>query len=406
MLVQLVPVKHEITDVSCIRRCKIKRINDGKLEEETELWFELDKTVSVPEYDDCDAYLLAMLMDAMVENRRIEICGKVSKQLLSNLVEFQAAWNKCLPQQYFQVDITAEHIIDDSPSRPKNGAVCAFSGGVDATFSVWRHSQLKVSHRSQNINLCVLVHGFDIPLDNETDFISAKERSQKTLDDVGIELKSIKTNFREISKVDWLESFCCALVATLSNFKNDAGTCIIGSCEPYDHLVFPLGSSPITDYLLSSNEFSVMHDGASHNRTDKVKVISEWQAGLEHLRVCWKGDLKDRNCGVCEKCVRTQLNFLAVNAPIPSSFPESNIIDNLKQVKINNDAVMAEWRQLHVFVKAQGIDAPWVNELAHLLREKNVIEKLFSKEGAIGWVLIRIKWRMKKIPYFRNKQGI
>ncbi len=58
---------------------------------------EFDSSIEPPSADDCDSYLLAVIMDAMKENRNIIVKGTVSAQLLSNLVEYQTAWNKWLP---------------------------------------------------------------------------------------------------------------------------------------------------------------------------------------------------------------------------------------------------------------------------------------------------------------------
>jgi hypothetical protein len=376
---QLLPLNHRINGNYCERRCNIRRLNDnGIIKNEVELWFKFDKSVSPPKDDDCDAYLLAMIMDAMKENENIEVKGSVSRQLLSNLVEYQAIWNKWLPNIYNKIDIRVNNIRDDIAKVP--GAICAFSGGVDATFSVWRHSQSNYSYRSQKINLCTMVHGFDIPLGDERAFNNARNRAQKTLSDIGISLKSIKTNYRVISKTKWEHSFSCALAATLSNFKKMAGTCIIGSSEPYDSLVIPWGSSPITDHLLGSNEFVVIHDGASHSRTEKVKEITEWKAGTDNLRVCWQGDLKDRNCGWCEKCVRTKMNYLAVQAPVPICFPNSNIITDIKNTKLKNDAVKAEWRQIYEYATNNGIEEPWVKAMSAIINKKFTIGGILPKK--------------------------
>ena len=178
---------------------------------------------------------------------------------------------------------------------------------------------------------------------------------------------TVKTNYREISRAIWEDTFSTALVATLSNFKNLAGTCIVGSSEPYDSLVIPWGSSPITDHLLSSDEFVVMHDGASHSRTDKVKDISQWKAGMNNLRVCWEGELKDRNCGTCEKCIRTKLNFLAVGVSIPPCFPASDILEDMKNIKIRNDAVRAEWRQIYEYGITIQSSAPWLEKMKSMI---------------------------------------
>ncbi|MCB1865026.1 MAG: hypothetical protein KDG50_06315 [Chromatiales bacterium] len=395
MTIRLEPLKHEVSDGHSTRRCRIQRLHVDGSHEESEIWFQLDSSVPLPDEDDCDAYVLAVVMDAMRENRTIEVKGSVSKQLLSNLVEFQAAWNRWKPDTYGCVEINVA--IERHPAASVPGAICAFSGGVDATFSVWRHSQSKNGHRSQQINLCAMVHGFDIPLADQAAFDGAKSKAARTLHDVGIGLMQIRTNYREISKVHWADSFSIALVSTLGNFKRLAGTCIIGSGQPYESLLFPWGSSPITDHLLGSGDFVVMHDGASHSRTEKVKEISEWKIGMENLRVCWQGRLKDRNCGICEKCVRTKLNFLASGTAIPACFPETNILDDLKTIELKNDHIRVEWSTIYRYAEDHGVQEPWVGKVRRIApkRVAPILDIVFPK-GSV---------RRKMAKYLKTKLG-
>jgi hypothetical protein len=335
---------------------------------------------------------LAVIMDAMKENRNVIVKGEISKQLLSNLVEYQAVWHKWLPDVYDCIDISVDFIKHDIACVP--GAISAFSGGVDGTFSVWRHSQDKCSHRSQKINLCSMVHGFDIPLSNEVAFDNASKRAEKTLSDINIGLVPIKTNYRQISKVGWEDSFACALVATLSNFKKMAGTCIVGSGGPYNTLVMPWGSTPISDHLLSASDFIVMHDGASHSRTEKVKEIADWRMGIDNLRVCWQGDLKDRNCGKCEKCIRTQLNFLAIGKSIPQCFSEANIINNLKTVLLYNDPIRVEWKEIYNYARRNKINESWIDQLPVIIHGESFLDKLLprgsSRRGVVKNIVKKI----------------
>lgn len=358
------------SDQSNIRSCVIKRTDDSSLQDEVTLWYQLDQSIPLPSDNDCDAYLLALLMDAMQEGRDIELLGSVSKELVGNLIEFQGAWHKWRPDLYQPINIRAQEYREDETTV--KGAICAFSGGVDATFSVWRHSQNNNGLRSQNINLCVFVHGFDIPLNDENAYLKAKKRSEQTLQDIDISLFTLKTNYREISKANWEHTFAAALAAALTNYKRVAGTCIIGSSEPYDSLVIPWGSSPITEYLLSSEAFKVMHDGATHSRTEKVKEIIPWQKGVENLRVCWQGDIKDRNCGECEKCIRTKVNFLAAGSAVPNCFPPSDIFDDLKRVKFTNNVGQAEWSQIYRYTVNHNIDAPWVSKVKKIANQKSL----------------------------------
>ena len=202
--------------------------------------------------------------------------------------------------------------------------------------------------------------------------------AQSTLQNIELDLFAIKTNYRKIAKVRWEDAFAIALVAVLNNFKNHAGTCLIGSSEPYDELVIPWGSSPLTDHLLSSEVFTVIHDGASHSRTEKVGEISDWPVGIKNLRVCWQGKDKYKNCGQCEKCIRTKLNFLAVGAPIPECFPESDIYSDLDKIKLPlaNEPIRTEYRQIRDSAIKNGISAPWVKRMTVIANKKPIIETL------------------------------
>ena len=172
MLIIIQPQNHVIENNSIKRSCILTRVNKDKTEETTELWFTFSNKVSPPHENDCDAYLLATFMEAIRENRSIEVRGSVSKELLSNLVEYQYAWNKWLPDIYNIIDIKCDEVREYEQKKP--GTICAFSGGVDATFSVWRHTQSKVSYRSQNISMCAIVHGFDIPIQENEQFEKAQ----------------------------------------------------------------------------------------------------------------------------------------------------------------------------------------------------------------------------------------
>ncbi len=361
------PLPVETIDDHHIRRCIIKRYDSNAFTDQKELWFKFPKQIPPPDDKDCDSYLLAFILDAMAENRDITVKGSVSKELLGNLVEYQAIWNKWLPNNYKIIDIVVETIRDNKAQNP--GAVSAFTGGVDSTFSVWRHSQNKYSYRSQKINFCAFVHGFDIALsDNET-FASAKERAASTLEDMGIKLLTIQTNYRLISAISWEHTHGCALVATLNNFKQISGTCIVGSSYDYSHQYFPWGSTPISDYLLSSNSFKVMHDGSSHSRTEKIKELCQWKMGINNLRVCWEGEYGDRNCGNCEKCLRTQANLLAINQPIPNCFP--NIEDVKTKIShlssFHKTGIRNEWKDILYYAKANEIQDEWVNHIETII---------------------------------------
>lgn len=374
------PLPTEVQNGFVVRKCKVERYNDDVLARQDDLWFRFAVIDKHPEDDDCDAYLLAMIMDAMMERRNVIVNGSVSKELLSNMVEFQTVWRKWVPQTYHIIDMTVDRIRENE--RCASGAICAFSGGVDGAFSVWRHSQKFNSYRSQDVKLCAFIHGFDIPLSDTNAYNKCFERLTKTLEDINVPLSPIATNYRQITDIPWEHGFASAMVATLSNFKKLAGTCIFGSGEPYDDLVIPWASSPITIPLFNAEGFKVMYDGASHSRTEKVEELAAWRVGCDNLRVCWEGEFKDRNCGKCEKCLRTQLNFLATGNDIPACFPQ---IQNLNAVLANiipyNDVLRAEWRQILAHAKSKGTQASWMQVVSKVIRRKRLRDRLFPENS-------------------------
>lgn len=377
MPIILEPLSLKTIEGTHIRQCNVI---DSFNEESQNLWFQFDEAITPPKDNDCDTYLMSAIMDAMKTNRDIHVKGSVSAQLLSNLVEYQSVWQKWLPDTYNHVDVTCDDIRKNE--QKQSSAIAAFSGGVDATFTAWRHTQTKWSHRSKNIHSCALVHGFDIPLSDDGAFNNVADRSTKTLEDIGLKLQIVKTNFREISKVNWEHSHSCALAAALSNFKAHVGYCLIGSTYAYDALTIPWGSNPITDHLLSSNDFEVIHDGASHSRTEKVQEIAEWDVGCRNLRVCWQGEHNDRNCGRCEKCLRTRLNFLAVGHDVPHCFPKSDIIEDMKRIRITKEGVRSDWVSIYKYAKNKSISEPWVAQIPSAIKRRTLQDR-FAPRGSL-----------------------
>ena len=58
------------------------------------------------------------------------------------------------------------------------------------------------------------------------------------------------------------------------------------------------------------------------SRTVKIAYLSKYPIIEKSLEVCRKGKNQAKNCGACEKCVRTKLNFVAIVNLNPSCFKE------------------------------------------------------------------------------------
>lgn len=349
------------------RRCRMERRDGERITSSEVLWYALPASTALPSEGDGEPYLLAYLMQAMREGRSLVVHGEVSRVLLSNLMEFRDAWCCWKPRHYAPIDFEADAILDPSPILPKNAAI-AFSGGVDSVFSLWRYFRKHDGHRSYRITRPVLVHGFDIPLSDDASFAAAQGHAESALSDIDLSPLVIRTNFRDVMTVSWEDACAIAIASAMQFCKGECGQAIIGSSEPYHSLVIPWGSNPVTDHLLTSGTMEVVHDGAAFGRVDKVLTLSEWQAGRDHLRVCWEGNHHGENCGRCEKCQRTLFNFLCNNLPIPACLPQQIDTKLLKRTRISSAIMHSEWSQILARAERNGIEEPWTRMVRSKLR--------------------------------------
>ena len=354
---RLTPFMPETVGEWHIRSCKIEWLGVSETRKKDVLWFKLEagfaETISP---DDCDMFALAMLADAMKAKCALEIRGRVSEGLISNLLELQQVWSHWW-DELEPVEIKASGTLRAHP--PKEGSVCAFSGGLDAAFTLRQHNKILCGNRSQDIRYAMLVHGFDIAIADEDHFAQAVTQCRASLTDTGVTLVRAASNFRHVSKVKWDFAYGAAVASLLTAFKNKVGAGLIASSHPYG-LLRRSGASPVTDHFFGSDSFRVRHDGASHTRTQKADVVGRWHAGRDRLRVCWE-DGSDKNCGECEKCIRTSLNFLACGHPIPASLPQSLDLKRMRKITVYTRGRLNMWQELLEESKARGIKAPWQN---------------------------------------------
>ncbi|MBY0510479.1 MAG: hypothetical protein K2P94_10070 [Rhodospirillaceae bacterium] len=117
----------------------------------------------------------------------------------------------------------------------------------------------------------------------------------------------------------------------------------------------------VTDHLMTGDRFAVVHDGAGFSRTDKIAAIMKNSLACKTLKVCWAGADQSENCGYCEKCVRTQLNFSAAGAKSsPPCFPSELDVNDIRRIQINNKYQLAELASILAYAREHGVSAPWM----------------------------------------------
>ncbi len=346
---------------------------------------------SFPEPFLLDGFVNAVIFNAMGSNQDIHVDGRMSRSSLLNLTTFQEAWCRWKPQVYKPVRIEPLSIIDDPP-RAKAQSIAAFSGGADAIFTALRHADDPFALRS-----VMLVHGFDVPIDRADQFKKLVERVQPLLRRLNMQARIVRTNIAELRIQDWLDSFLAQLSCCLHNYSHEFRYGLAGGGEPYDELVLPWGQNPCTDYLLSGDGFSIVHDGAAFSRTEKIAIIAKDPVATKAIKVCWDAPDLSTNCGTCEKCVRTRLNFKAVGIDRPSCFDGEITPDQIRRIRFGNDSQRAGFRSILEYADSRALHGEWIDAMRECLRydEKGIVGRAVSHLAQGEFRLLSEKIRRK-----------
>jgi len=332
--------------------------------ERKSLWYRIPLEFAPAITKWCDPYVLAALFKAMATPADLFVHGNVSPSLLYNLKEFQFAWNSWLPEQYTPIEIIAE-VEMERFSLDTSNAVMAFSGGADSCYTAWHYTKPKNERLAYSLPAGVLIHGFDFPPKYEDTFSRSINKAKLILDSVGMTLIPMTTNLRTINQP--LDDAGGAFLASCLMLLQDRYTAgLIASSYCYAHIFLPYGSNPLTDRMLSSETFPIIHDGAKYTRIEKLAIIAEWPEALQHLRVCIGREAaeRDKNCCRCEKCVRNILEFRALGLGLPSCF-EKDVTD-WEVIKIRYTYSIGAgfiYEDIFSTVKARKVSASWVRAL-------------------------------------------
>ena len=273
-------------------------------------------------------------------------------------------------------------VRNTTPSPPtQNRAGCFFTGGIDSLATVRRNRLAFPMEHPGSFKDAIIIYGLEV--DQPEAFEDVLRSLSVIAEDARLTLLPVYTNIRALDddwkfwEFEWEGSVYSAVAHALTRRLT---TVSIASTYDIPNM-HELGSHPLLDPNYGSSDLSVLHDGITLSRLDKTKLLLDWEAAFQHLRVCNAvSDYRPGtiNCGRCEKCVRTKLALLALGVlEKTKAFAENDVPPQqvLDAVYIHSPYMEACYREL-----IPGLEKQSREDLSASIKEV-----LARYTGDIGW---------------------
>jgi len=285
---------------------------------EDRLWFRVPESYEDWVSRGAEPFLAALLPAAMVLGRRLKVEGApVSPYFLHGCRQIIQLYHRWDPKLAL-VPVDAGCLR--APQKPSGRAVgCFFTGGVDSCYTLLKN--LDREDGDGRITHLIFARGYaDCPLSNAPLFRNLSERMEGTAAGLKLHFIAASTNLKSFTPPPgpgWdryagsqLASVGLALGEGLRRVYVPAG-------DTYATLS-AWGSHPQVDPLWSLENLEFRHDGCEAYRSQKLEwYVASSRPVMENLRVCGYESSGLRNCGRCEKCLRTMIGLAALGVEIP-----------------------------------------------------------------------------------------
>jgi len=368
---------------------------EGPAGDRTRLWYSVPSEYRPALTKSSDPFVVAILFRVMRESADLIVHGEASPSLLRNLEEFQAAWASWRPDRYTKIEVVADVEREQPRTSNPDEAIAAFSGGVDSSFTVFRHRTERCGRLSRTLPAAVVAQWSSSAHEVNDAIERAADKSAKMLASLGMNLIRVRTNVRERGD-SWHDAHGATIASCLMLLQGGYAEGLIASSRPYRNLTLPYGSSPVTDWLMSSDAFQIVHDGAAFTRSEKIRELANWPEALRYLQVCWEGGQPDRNCGRCEKCIRNILAFRAAGLGLPECFEQDVSDSQILNLSGLGGAQIGENEDVLAAARAACISDSWVDALEECIRRNRAQETVKNPTEN------RVRQAIKRIPGARK----
>ena len=303
------------------------------------IWFDVPGVLADSVSRNGNPWLACLLPYAVTLGESLEITLPVDPLLYEGAIAMMQVWDAWYPGERERVELHCDLL--EPASAASTGRVGAFfSGGVDSFHTLLRHEPMGGAILPVHIDDLITVWGLDVPLGNPGAFSRVRENIDAAAAVLGKTTVTMATNLRESGwqATNWgLMGQGPALAALALVLESRYRRVLLPSSLSYSSIRV-WGTHPLVDPLFSTTRLEVRDDGAHDNRRAKIAAIADNDLAMSHLRVCWMAQ-SDKNCGKCEKCLRTLTAFelLGKRDRCVTFPPDAWSVDALANLRYRND---------------------------------------------------------------------
>jgi hypothetical protein len=335
-----------ISDIALTERDGVRRVGatirwESCGRPDQAVFYETGPDHAAPLTADPNAFLVGLVLPAWHQGeRRIRVEGALCPMLMDQIDAPLLTLRAWYPELGAPPAIESDGLEARVPTG--DGAVSLLSCGIDSLATLRANRTWFPPGHPLAIRSCLLV---DLVDDADGNGAAASnpdaakvDAARRVCDDVGAGVMLVRTNLWSMDGDGWFfakSSFGAEFLSSAHCVSGDFRHAYIAASLDAQHPFVPAGSSPLLDPYYSSGHLQVHHHGAYMPRLERTRLVADWPAGLDNIRVCVHEGRGTTNCGTCEKCIRTMLTLVALGKLHESAaFEEDDVDRDLLQTVI------------------------------------------------------------------------
>lgn len=200
------------------------------------------------------------------------------------------------------------------------------------------------------------IHGIDYKPDAHQAFADFMTKTTPLTEGLGLQRIIVRTNLGQVTRNLALNhGFCLAGAGFL--FRELFASCHLA--HDFTHaqsmLAFPWGTNYVTNAYFEGTDYKLHSMDPDISRTQKVGFLATKPEVLETITFCINPKTRPKNCGRCDKCVRTKAMFIVEHGSFPPIFQDNGFDrHHARSLDVNSRKEIAFFTELFARARAKG----------------------------------------------------